>query len=541
MKIAMLQLNFTVGDISGNAKKIIRGYKSACRKKADLVVLTELALFGYPPKDLLFQKSYLKEQDKFLKVIKKAVGKTGLIIGIVERNKGLGKPLFNSAVLIQEGKIIYCQRKKQLPNYDVFDENRYFEPSTKTDTFMYKGKKIAMLICEDIWNTTNGFYQNDPIEKLKGCDLDCLIVVNASPYYWGKNNVRYRLVSGIAAKLNCSVVYVNQVGGNDDLVFDGTSFAINEKLELLAVAKSFQEDLVVFDLNGKPKNTRAYHFDDSIRYLYDALVMGTRDYVKKSGFKNVVIPSSGGIDSALTVAIAVEAVGAKRVFTYALPSEYSSSDSVVDARTLAHNFKVGFSVLPIKDEVAAFREGFRKATMLYGGVAEENIQARIRGVKMMFISNTNGAMVLTTGNKSEVSVGYCTLYGDMVGGFAVISDVYKTLVYKLSNYVNQKHKRDMIPQSIINKEPSAELRPGQKDTDSLPPYEVLDEILRLYVENLEDASEIVRLGFEKGVVERIIRMVNRNEHKRRQMAPGLKVTTTAFGTGRRLPIAAKFL
>lgn len=557
MKIAMLQQNFVVGDIEGNARKILAGYKDACRQGADLVVSSELALFGYPPKDMLERKSYLDLQNEWLEKIKAEVGEVGLVLGVAKRNSNKeGKPLFNRAILIENEKIYYRWDKVLLPTYDVFDEDRYFESGeSRAHTFTYKGYRIAMLVCEDIWNGNEGdsghkMYHRDPIGELIDQQCDILIVINGSPYYWGKGDIRFDLVRNIAKKLDCVVVYTNQVGGQDELVFDGRSFAVNQYGRCIAAANPFMEDLVVFDVDNKGK--AEYPFDaNRLGQLYGALVLGTRDYVHKSGFDSVVIGLSGGIDSALTARIAVDAFGKKNVVGVSMPSEFSSEGSVADARQLAENLGTDFHVVPITGAYNAIGEalgpviGWRRPGTIDGDVTEENVQARIRGILLMAFTNRvylgRRFMLLTTGNKSEGSEGYCTLYGDTAGGFAPLIDVYKTTVYDLARYTNRE-RGAIIPENTIRKPPSAELRPNQKDTDSLPDYDVLDPILKLHIEKQKSWQDIVAsTGHHEAVVREAIRLLNKAEYKRRQYPPGPKVTAKAFGSGRRWPITGKFL
>ncbi len=556
----MLQLNFTVGDFKGNTDKIIIEYKKAVEMGAELVVASELCVFGYPPKDMLLYENYLQAQDKQYERIKNEVGNIGLIIGVAQGNMGNGKPLFNSAIFIQNDKIWWYEAKSLLPTYDVFDEHRYFEARNRKSNHIYftehsmRNHNIAVLICEDIWNgsETNKYksYQEDPVEIFIDRNIDHLIVINGSPYCLGKRNVRFDLVSGIARKLNCSVVYVNQVGGNDDLVFDGGSFAVDKNGKCIATAKVFEEDTVIVDTESEksveywdkgPQNLE-------MKNLYSALVLGTRDYVCKNGFKKVVIGLSGGIDSALTACIAVDALGKENVIGVMMPSEFSSEGSIVDAKTLGKNLGIELLYIPISKIVNSYKialdDTFKK---LREDVTEENLQSRARGTILMALSNKFHWLVLSTGNKSELSVGYCTLYGDMAGGFAVISDLWKTQVYELANYVNEDFGAYKIPKNTIEKPPSAELRPNQKDTDSLPPYELLDDILKRYIEK-EWGYDLILSGrsFEeinqiKETVRKVIDMVNRAEHKRKQMPPGPKISKKAFGPGRRMPIAAKYL
>lgn len=565
MKIALMQLNYTVGDIRGNAYKIILAYQRAVALGADVAVCSELCLFGYPPKDLLLSPTYLKLQNKCLQKICREVKKTALIIGIAEENTGAGQPLFNSAIFIRDGKIVATHRKRLLPNYDVFDESRYFCPGNLPIPILTVAKeKIGLLICEDIWSRAetvkdHSRYASDPIDEIAQTEVpDVLITINASPYYWGKGDIRFRLVKNIAQRLHCAVIYLNQTGANDELIFDGQSFALNARVRCLGAAKAFAEDLVIVDT----KNQTAVSYpasDHQIGDLYQALVLGVRDYLNKINCPNgVVVALSGGIDSALTACIAADALGSEKVLGISLPSEFSSDGSKTDARALARNLGIRLETVPINLLYDCFGRavdpviGWNQPGKITKDTTEENIQARLRGMIAMAVSNRTGKIVLSTGNKSEISVGYCTLYGDMVGGLAVISDVPKTLVYLLANYVNRQ--REIIPLSTITKPPSAELRPGQKDSDSLPPYEVLDRVLDFYlikrmeaeeiIKNLKNNAAVIGLvgeGNLPSVVRRVIDLVNKNEFKRRQMAPGLKVTPLAFGSGRRLPIAAIFL
>jgi len=555
MKVAMLQLNFTIGDIEGNAQKILRGYKDACEQCADIVVSTELGLFGYPPRDLLLYDDYLDLQDEHLQHLMKHVGETLLIVGIAEKHKLINGslPLFNSAVVIYKGQIIHTQRKSLLPNYDVFDEKRYFEPFRNNFEFIpYPDKNIVLLICEDIWGgqeIINGrkLYDHDPLEELESCDVETLIVINASPYYWGKGSLRFDLVAGIATSLNCDIIYANQVGANDELIFDGRSFAVNPLGNCIAAAKVFEEDLVIVDTDDKDASAEYLYDAGSQADLHDGLVLGIKDYLRKIGNKDgVVIGLSGGIDSAITAALAVEALGPDKVVGIAMPSKYSSQGSVIDAQALADNLEIPLKKIPILQVFSAFAGAVARvigwATDVFkkGDVTEENVQARIRGMILMAFSNRTGKILLTTGNKSELAVGYCTLYGDMAGGLAAISDLPKTLVYQLAEYINRNG--EVIPRNTIDKPPSAELSPDQKDSDTLPPYDVLDPILETYIENQMSLYQVIQLWpNEEETIRKVVRMVNNNEFKRRQMPPGLRMTAKAFGSGRRMPIAAKFI
>lgn len=573
MKIGILQLNYLVGDLAGNTDKIIGAYKRAVDMGAELVVTSELCVFGYPPKDMLCYWNHIDAQNRELKRLSKEIGEIGLIVGITEINSGDGKPLFNSTALIQgwRKKPFILHRKCLLPTYDVFDEYRYFEPNTENPvvTLPYNGSRIAVLICEDIWggnenNTGHKSYQREPVTELEIWDPDILIIPNGSPYYLGKGNARFDLVSGIARKLNCNVVYVNQVGGNDDLVFDGRSFAVNKNGDCVAAAQAFEEDVLIVD-TAELKESENFFFDSypydrgskelEMQNLYQALVLGTRDYVRKNGFEKVVIGLSGGIDSALTACIAVDALGKENVIGVRMPSKYSSQGSLDDAELLAKNLGIELLTISIQNIYNAYldtlSEAKKKPAFSFQNpeVTEENLQARARGNILMALSNKFGWLVLSTGNKSELSVGYCTLYGDMAGGYAVISDLWKTQVYKLADYVNKIFGGYRIPQMTIEKPPSAELRPNQKDTDSLPPYEVLDLILKEYIEEQSGFEEIISNVWGKdgafteikNTVQKTIDMVNRAEHKRKQMPLGIKVSKKAYGSGRRWPIAAKNL
>ncbi|MFA6473391.1 MAG: NAD+ synthase [Patescibacteria group bacterium] len=552
MKIALLQLNFTVGDLEGNTTKIIAGYQQAKAQGARYAVSSELAIFGYPPQDLLEFPEYLERQDAQIERLRQEVkGETSLIVGIAERNTtGTGKPLFNSVIHIYDQQVLVIGRKCLLPTYDVFDEQRYFTPAELPRPIRRDRTSIATLVCEDIWYGSefvsgHHLYKDDPVGHLEGLGVDFLFVLNGSPYTWHKGRERFTLVQNIAQRCKCNVVYVNQVGGNDDILFDGRSFVVNPQGECIGAAEPFKEQVVIVDMDNP--TPVAYPFDDNLRDLYDALVMATRDYIAKVGCQQgVVIGLSGGIDSALTAAIAVDALGPDKVVGITMPSVLSSSGSVSDSLALAKNLGIQCFTVPIGCTVDSYGKalepiiGWYPATARPGDVTEENIQARTRGNILMALSNRVGKIVLTTGNKSEVAVGYCTLYGDMAGGYAVISDIPKTLVYALSRYVNRFG--EIIPESTLTKPPSAELRPDQKDTDSLPAYEVLDPILKAYNEDRMTVGQIIELGLaDAATVHRVIRMVNTNEFKRRQLAPGPKVTSKAFGSGRRMPIAAKMI
>jgi NAD+ synthase (glutamine-hydrolysing) len=533
---------------------MLEGAERAAGLGATLVVFPELAVCGYPPADLLEKADFLARAEKAVSEIAAWTagdGRPAILCGtVMEAARPGGKHVRNVAVLLDGGKLEFVQQKMLLPFYDVFDEQRYFEAAEGQSLVTVRGQTVAITICEDAWND-KGFwpkrrYTLDPVEELMGrwplgaADTQKIVVnISASPYWLGKRAVREEMLGHVARRDACVVVMVNQVGGNDSLVFDGSSFALDAQGRVIARAASFAEDLVLFDTEDAAPLGERVADEDDIAATWDALVLGVRDYVGKCGFRKVTIGLSGGIDSALVAAIAVEALGAENVMGVGMPSEFSSTGSVDDARVLAENLGIRFEVLAIREIVETF--GGVLGPLFAGtsfGLAEENMQARIRGVLLMALSNKFGSLVLTTGNKSEMSTGYCTLYGDMVGGLAVIGDVMKTRVYKLSRYANRE--RVVIPVSTIEKPPSAELRPDQKDTDSLPPYEVLDPILEAYVENYCSAEQIaVERGLDVEMVRHILKMVERAEYKRQQAAPVLKVTKKSFGNGRRFPIAAK--
>jgi len=547
MRIALAQTNSTVGDLTGNARCMLDYATRAHQGGADVVVFPELALTGYPPRDLLEKESFLERTDDELRKLADAAAGLNprIILGVVTRAPlPTGNHLFNSAVVIHNGQIEFRQDKMLLPTYDVFDEARYFHPSDKQFPFEIGHKRIALTICEDAWNDKQFWerrrYSRDPVEELAQTGARLLISINASPYHMGKREQRREIFQTTARHFKMPLVYVNQAGGNDQLVFDGSSFAMDADGNVIAAAKSFAEDLVFFDTETMTGD-RHDNLADECEAVYDALVMGTRDYIRKCGFRRVLIGLSGGIDSSLVAAIAADAVGPENVTGIGMPGPYSSDHSVDDARALAENLGIRFEIVPITNVYGCF---LNVLNPLFGNspqdVTEENLQSRLRGVTLMALSNKSGALVLTTGNKSELAVGYCTLYGDMVGGLAVISDVPKTLVYQLSSLANRR-RPGVIPRSVFEKPPSAELRPDQKDTDSLPPYEVLDPILSAYVEQYQSPQQIAATqNVPLDLVRDIINKIDRNEYKRQQAAPGLKVTTKAFGIGRRFPIAQRF-
>jgi NAD+ synthase (glutamine-hydrolysing) len=544
MKIALAQINPTVGDITANSAKIKRYIRQAAEQGAELTVFSELALIGYPPKDLLLRNDFIDDNIAALKDIARECGDCGVLIGYACRHKGeTGKELHNAAGLLHKGKIEAVYSKQLLPTYDVFDERRYFEPARTQQVVEFRGLRLGLSICEDIWQTSEQQerypYDIKPLAELAKAKVDVVLNMSASPFTVDKHTFRCELFSRQCRQYKLPLIYVNQVGGNDELIFDGCSCAFDKNGKLIAQAKDFAEDLLVIDIDN-PAENRSEEIKTSVASIHDALVLGLRDYAHKCGFQSVVLGLSGGIDSAVTAALAVEAMGKENVVGVAMPSRYSSEGSLTDAQKLAQNLGIKTPVVPIEKAHVAMEEIMREP---FAGrkpdITEENIQARIRGNILMALSNKFGHLLLTTGNKSELAVGYCTMYGDMAGGLAVISDVPKTMVYKLAHYINRDD--ELIPDSSITKPPSAELRPDQKDQDSLPPYEQLDEILQRYVEQRQSPAEITTAGFDKQIVGQVVRMVDRNEYKRKQAAPGLKVTSRAFGSGRRMPIAQNYV
>jgi NAD+ synthase/NAD+ synthase (glutamine-hydrolysing) len=543
VKIALGQINPTVGDFSGNAAKMIEFSRRARAADAGLILFPELAVCGYPPRDLVERASFLAHNRSTVEEIAAATKGIAVICGLVtSAHADSGKKVMNSAALLRDGVVDFIQSKMLLPTYDVFDEMRNFAPAKSQRLFNMCGKQVALTICEDAWNDKRFWdrqlYGVDPVEELVRAGGNIVLNISASPFWMGKRELRHDMLASIARNQNVPVAMVNQVGGNDSLVFDGSSIVIAPSGEVIAQGKSFEEDLIYFDSETLTGDKHNQIIGDEAS-VYEALVLGTRDYVYKCGFKQAIIGLSGGIDSALTASIAADALGPENVIGVGMPGPYSSAGSIDDARALASNLKIRFELLSINEIYEAAVDTM--APVFRGmspDVTEENIQSRARGMLLMALSNKLGALVLSTGNKSELAVGYCTLYGDMVGGLAAISDVPKTLVYRLSAYVNSKRK--VIPEATISKAPSAELRPDQKDSDSLPPYEILDVILEDYVEESSSAEEIARAhGFDLDLVRRVIRMVERSEYKRQQAAPGIKISAKAFGYGRRFPIAAK--
>jgi NAD+ synthase/NAD+ synthase (glutamine-hydrolysing) len=547
MRVALGQINCTVGDLAGNVDRMVAAARDAAARAADIVVFPELAVTGYPPRDLVEKRSFI---DRNLRELERLASETAtleaaIVCGYVGcAGADAGSRISNSAAVIERGRVVFHQDKMLLPNYDVFDEQRYFNPADKQNLLTWRDRRIALTICEDAWNDkqywARQLYDRDPVQELAGLGSEVLISINASPWHMGKRAQRREIFERIARHHCVPVVYVNQVGGNDQLVFDGSSFAMDAEGAVIASAASFSEDLVIVDVDTRTGDMHE-NLADECEAVYEALVLGTRDYIRKCGFRRVLIGLSGGIDSSLTAVIAADAVGRENVLGVGMPGPYSSDHSISDARQLAENLGIAWELISITDVYDRFLDTLDP---LFAGcprdVTEENLQSRLRGVTLMALSNKWGALVLTTGNKSELAVGYCTLYGDMCGGLAVISDVPKTLVYTLSRVANRRHP-GVIPDSVFRKAPSAELRPDQKDSDSLPEYEVLDRILKGYVEEYKSAQQIAEeTGFSIGLVRDIINKVDRNEYKRQQAAPGLKVTSKAFGIGRRFPIAQRF-
>src|SRR5213595_3072033 len=547
MKVGFAQLNPTVGDLRGNFEKILQFYERLAAAGAELIVTPELAITGYPPQDLVFKSRFVPEALEILEELHRRVGKAALLVGFVDRNEGRGRPFHNAAALLGRGEPIRKAHKSLLPTYDVFDEDRYFQPAARVEPFDLNGKKIGVTICEDIWTEhylPRPLYDCEPTRSLIEQGADVILNLSASPFTLHKPAIRYEMVATLARTYKRPIFYCNAVGGNDQLVFDGNSIAVNSSGQLLTQLPPFEEASVVVDSESAPSLNIASV--DIVQELYAALRLGLRDYLAKCGFQSAVLGLSGGIDSAVVAAIAVDAIGADNVTGVSMPSQFSSRGSVLDALALAKNLGIQCWQIPIADAFAVFKAQFKE---VFAGrtedATEENMQARLRGMTLMALSNKFGHIVLSTGNKSELAVGYCTIYGDMAGGLAVISDVPKTMIYELARFINSEAsragKREIIPASTIEKPPSAELRPNQKDQDTLPPYDVLDAILRLYVEDNLSAPEIVAQGFDEKTVRWVQRRVDLNEYKRAQAAPGLKVTSRAFGVGRRMPVAQRYV
>jgi NAD+ synthetase len=544
MKIALAQFNPTVGDFAGNSAKILELTQLAQRRGADLAVFSELCLCGYLPLDLIERPQFIARNEKELACLAKRLPIAAIVGYAGHANGSTGKAAANAAALLENGRIAFLQHKMLLPTYDVFDESRYFQPAHAQNTFSFHGQQLGITICEDIWNDKNFWskqlYERDPVAELVGKGAALLINISGSPYTIDKRALRVDMLRSLAKTHGRPVIYVNQVGGNDSLVFDGGSMAILSDGRIAVQARSFDEDLVLFDTEtgtGEVHPQPASELDVALQ----ALICGTRDYVCKSGFRKVVVGLSGGIDSSVVAAIAVAALGRENVLGVSMPGPYSSEGSRTDARLLAENLGIEFLTLPISEVFDTYRAALSEP---FSGrpenVAEENLQARIRGNFLMALSNKFGSMVLSTGNKSEMAVGYCTLYGDMAGGLALLSDVPKTMVYALAESINRE--RELIPLASIEKPPSAELRPNQRDQDSLPPYDVLDRILKAYIEDVHSPDDIAaRSGYDPELVRSIAIRVDRNEYKRRQAPPGLKITSRAFGLGRPFPIVQKFV
>lgn len=546
MKLGLAQINTTVGDLSGNEAIILDAYHRLVEQGAELVIFPELAICGYPPRDLLLKSRFASDATQSLERIAKQIAEVPALIGCLEMAsaKEKGRPLFNAVAWCETGEIHAYARKCLLPNYDVFDEERYFEPATEPLVYQWKDQRIGITICEDIWTDesihTSKRYCNNPVETLSEAHLDLLVNLSASPWHINKEQSRQNLIQQVSIRLNCPVAYCNSVGGNDELIFDGDSFITHPSKGIIAQMPKFEHSLNTFDIQVSESIPSEQNCSEgTLKNMHDALVLGLRDYAQKSNFTKGIIGLSGGIDSAVVAAIAAEALGAENIIGVAMPSAISSSHSISDAEALAKNLEIGFRSIPIKDSVEGIETNLAPSFRgLERDVTEENIQARLRGVLLMALSNKLNGLLLTTGNKSEIAVGYCTLYGDMCGGLAVISDLPKMQVYALAKYLNRN--KTIIPQNTIDKAPSAELSPDQKDEDSLPPYPVLDAILHHYVEEGFSRSEIIDRGFDKDIVNFIVKKVDQNEYKRKQAAPGLKISPLAFGIGRRMPIVQKY-
>ena len=545
LRVGLAQINPTVGALSANAAKILDYYNQAIAAKCEIVAFPELSLTGYPPEDLVLKDGFVADNLSALAKIVKSIGDTAAIIGFVDRDDRTGE-IFNAAAICRNGAVLGVYRKHLLPNYNVFDEQRYFTPGVENPLFTINEICFGVTICEDIWQA------DGPVAEQASLGAVLNININGSPFHGGKLNVRHEMISARAKDNNCVVAYVNQIGGQDELVFDGGSMILSADGSLVASAAQFAEELLVCDLSLPKSSAKSGISSDQsigkinqplteIAQIHAALVLGTRDYVLKNGFTDVVIGLSGGVDSAVVAAIAVEALGAKQVHGVSMPSRYSSTGSRTDAQVLAASLGVEMQTISIEPAFSSYLEMLEPSfENRSADLTEENLQSRVRGTTLMALSNKFGWMVLTTGNKSETAVGYFTLYGDSVGGYAVIKDLFKTKVYELCEFINLKSQREVISRAIIDKAPSAELRPDQRDDQSLPPYDVLDSILELYVEDDRTAQEIIALGFDTDLVKRIARLVDVNEYKRRQGAPGVRVSTKAFGKDRRLPITNKY-
>jgi NAD+ synthetase len=553
MKIAIAQLNPTIGDLPGNAQKILQAAQQAVKAGARLLLTPELSLCGYPPRDLLLNPSFVSAMEMTIQQLAKDLPpQLAVLVGTVDHNTKShitgGKSLFNSMALLEAGKVKQMFHKRLLPTYDVFDEHRYFEPGLQANYFTLDGVDIGVTICEDLWNDEEFWgkrsYAANPIADLAILGVDLIVNLSASPYSVGKPQFRESMLQHSAVRFQQSMIYVNQVGSNDDLIFDGHSFALNDQGEIMCRARGFETDLVNVEFNETKRDLKLSSltpvWESEEEEIWQALVLGVKDYAQKCRFSKVVLGLSGGVDSALVAAIATAALGKENVLGVLMPSPYSSEHSVTDALALGKNLGIETTILPIGDLMQGFDQSL--ADLFAGtefGIAEENIQSRIRGNLLMAIANKFGYLLLSTGNKSEMAVGYCTLYGDMNGGLAVIADVPKTRVYQICHWLNRNG--EVIPQNVLTKAPSAELKPGQVDQDSLPPYEVLDDILQRLIHDHQSAAQIVAAGHDPTIVDRVIQMVARAEFKRRQAPPGLKITDRAFGTGWRMPIASSWV
>jgi NAD+ synthase (glutamine-hydrolysing) len=541
MKIGFAQINPTVGDLRGNCELIIGAYQRLAAAGAELVLTPELSLTGYPPQDLVFKSRFVPENLALLEKLHGQVGESALLVGFVDRNRGRGKPFHNAAALLERGKPIRKMYKSLLPTYDVFDEDRYFEPATHVEPFEVQGEKIGVTICEDIWTDEylpRPLYDVEPVRALVEQGAEIILNLSASPFRLGAPACRLEMIAAQARTYQRPIYYCNVVGGNDQLIFDGNSIAVNASGDSIAQLAAFREDEKIVDTNSIDAiEFREAKTEDQ---LLAALSLGLRDYCRKCNFRSAVVGLSGGVDSAVTAVVAVDALGAENVTGVSMPSPYSSRGSIDDARSLARNLGIKFVEIPIAEAFKVFKAQFKD---IFKGLpeneTEENMQPRLRAMTLMALSNKFGHLVLSTGNKSELSVGYCTIYGDMAGGLGVISDVPKTTIYEFARWINRKS--EIIPTSTIEKAPSAELKPNQKDQDTLPPYEILDQILQLYVEENLSARDIIARGFDEKTVRWVQRRVDLNEYKREQAAPGLKVTSRAFGMGRKMPIAQRYV
>lgn len=539
LRVAIVQINPIIGDLEGNIRKIKSYIKIAYEKKADLVIFPELSLVGYPPRDILFSQDFKKAVNNKIEDLKEFSKKydVGIIIGSPFY---VGNKIYNSALFLYKG---YIERRDKtlLPNYDVFDEKRYFTPSKFNFPLIFKNYKIGLTICEDIWNDSDfwGYrlYEKDPLEELVKNGVDLIVNISASPYYYGKIELRYNMMKYLASKYKKKLIYVNQVGANDELIFDGSSVFINDKGKIIETAKNFEEDLLIFSEECKVK--KDVFIKEDISFLHNALVLGIKDYFNKNGIKKAVVGISGGIDSAVVTCLAVKALGKDNVLGVSMPTRYTSEESIEDAKKLAENLGIKFQIIDIDKIFSSFLSIFNGDNKPHMDIAEENLQARIRGTVLMFIANRENCVVLNTGNKSELAMGYCTLYGDMVGALSVIGDLVKEKVYELAKYINKD--KEIIPERILKKIPSAELRPNQKDEDSLPPYDILDKIIKDYIESGFSIEEIVRKGICRDLVRDIIRKIEYNEYKRKQAPIILKVTPKAFGSGRKIPITKNII